>query len=70
MSEPSRNTIIWSPEARVRIREAIYRFHVQEFGEEMARVNFLPLDQRKAYVAEMIEHAEHKRAKCEKPDIT
>ncbi len=32
-------------------------FHVRAFGEEMARINFLPEKRRKQAVAEMIDHA-------------
>lgn len=57
----------WSPTARKRLRRAIYAFHVRAFGEEMARVNFLPLAQRKQYVAEMVDHALRKGVKFDKP---
>ena len=39
-----------TPEVQEFIRQVEYDFHVCEFGEEMARVNFLPLEQRKAYL--------------------
>ena len=57
----------WSPAARNRLRRAIYDFHVRAFGEEMARVNFLPLAERKRYVAEMVDHALRKGVKFDKP---
>jgi hypothetical protein len=57
----------WSPAARKRLRRAIYDFHVRAFGEEMARVNFLPLAERKRYVAEMVDHALRKGVKFDKP---
>lgn len=46
-----------SPEARARIREIEYEFHVRAFGEEMAQVNFLPREERMRYLYEMIDHA-------------
>ncbi len=48
------------------IRRVAYDFHVRAFGEEMARVNFLPLDERKAYIREMNDHARAKGVKFEK----
>jgi len=59
----------WSPEALERLREVEYDFHVRAFGEEMARVNFLPLEQRKAYIGEMVDHALKKGVKFEKPAL-
>src|SRR4051812_12391714 len=52
MSEPRELMPPWSPEALEHLRQVEYDFHVRAFGEEMARVNFLPLEQRKAYIAE------------------
>ena len=51
------------------IRRAAYAFHVRAFGEEMARVNLLPLDQRKRYVGEMADHARRKGVPFEKPAL-
>ena len=51
------------------MRQAIYEFHVRAFGEEMARVNFLPLAQRRRYVGEMVDHALKKGVKFEKPAL-
>jgi len=58
-----------SPEIQESLREIEYEFHVREFGEEMARVNFLPLEERKKYVAEMVDHAISKGVKFEKPAL-
>jgi hypothetical protein len=57
----------WSPAARKRLRRAIYDFHVRAFGEEMARVNFLPRVQRRRYIADMMDHALRKGVKFDKP---
>ena len=46
-----------TPEQRERIREIEYDFHVRAFGEEMARVNFLPEEERMRYLYDMIDHA-------------
>ena len=54
---------------RRKLRQAIYEFHVRSFGEEMARVNFLPLAQRRRYVAEMVDHAIRKGVKFDKPAL-
>ena len=51
------------------MRQAIYDFHVRAFGEEMARVNFLPLAERRRYVAEMVDHAVRKGVKFDKPAL-
>ena len=59
----------WSPGGRRRVRQASYDFHVRAFGEEMARVNFLPLAERRRYVAEMVDHAVRKGVKFDKPAL-
>jgi len=59
----------WSPEALERLKQAEYDFHVRAFGEEMARVNFLPLAERKAYLADMVDHARRKGVKFDKPAL-
>lgn len=46
-----------TPEVREEIRRIEYDFHVRAFGEEMARVNFMPLEERKRYLYDMIDHA-------------
>lgn len=35
------------------LHEIVVEFHRRAFGEEMARVNFLPLAERKAYLARL-----------------
>jgi hypothetical protein len=59
----------WTPGVRRSVRQAIYDFHVRAFGEEMARVNFLPLAERRRYVAEMVDHAVRKGVKFDKPAL-
>jgi len=44
-------------------------FHVRAFGEEMARINFLPEKRRKAAVAEMIDYARSKGVKLGRPAL-
>lgn len=56
-----------TPSVRRYIRGVAYDFHVRAFGEEMARVNFLPLEERKAYVRDMIDHARRKGVKFVAP---
>ena len=58
-----------TPKLRAYIRRIAYEFQVRAFGEEMARVNFLPLEERKKYVAEMVDHAVSKGVKFEKPAL-
>jgi len=50
-------------------RKVEYDFHVRAFGEEMARINFLPEKERKAAVAEMIDHARSKGVKLGRPAL-
>ena len=59
----------WPPAVRRKIRQAIYNFHVRAFGEELARVNFMPLSRRRRYVAEMVDHAVRKGLKLDKPAL-
>jgi hypothetical protein len=47
----------------------IYDYHVRAFGEELARLNFLPLKKRRQYVAEMVDHALSKGVKFDKPAL-
>ena len=56
-----------TPEVQEFIRQVEYDFHVREFGEEMARVNFLPHDERMKYIYDMIDHAVSKGVKFDKP---
>lgn len=51
------------------LRRVEYDFHVRAFGEEMARINFLPLAERRRYVAEMVDHALRKGVKFDKPAL-
>jgi hypothetical protein len=56
-----------TPSIRRYIRRAAYDFHVRAFGEEMARVNFLPLEERKAYIRDMMDHARARRVQFVRP---
>ncbi|MBI4606120.1 MAG: hypothetical protein HY721_29490 [Planctomycetes bacterium] len=58
-----------TPEVLKHIRRAAYEFHVRAFGEELARVNFLPLAARRRYVAEMVDHARRRGVKLERPAL-
>ncbi len=50
-------------------RKTMRDFHVRAFGEELARINFLPEKERKAAVAEMIDHARRKGVKLGRPAL-
>jgi hypothetical protein len=50
-------------------RKVLWDFHVRAFGEEMARINFLPEKKRKAAVAEMIDHARSKGVDLSRPAL-
>lgn len=52
-----------------RLRRIMRDFHVRAFGEELARINFLPEKKRKAAVAEMIDHARRKGVKLTRPAL-
>lgn len=58
-----------TPEVAARLREIEYDFHVREFGEEMARVNFMPVEQRMRYLYDMIDHAVAKGVKFDRPAL-
>ena len=58
-----------TPEVQARLREIEYDFHVRAFGEEMARVNFLPPEERMRYIYDMINHAVSKGVKFDKPAL-
>lgn len=44
-------------EALQRVEAAEFEFHVRAFGEELARVHFLPEPERRRYVNDIIDHA-------------
>lgn len=56
-----------TPEIQEYLKRVEYDFQVREFGEEMARINFLPPAERKRQIAEMVDHARRKGVKFEKP---
>jgi hypothetical protein len=59
----------YTPAMRRKLRKAIYEFHVRAFGQEMARVNYLPLAARRRYLGEMVDHANRKGVKSDKPAL-
>jgi len=63
ITKPNRVT----PEIQEYLKRVEYNFQVREFGEEMARINFLPVAERKRQIAEMVDHARRKGVKFEKP---
>jgi hypothetical protein len=52
-----------------RLRKIERDFHVRAFGEELARINFLPEKRRKQAVAEMIDHARSKGVDLGRPAL-
>ena len=52
-----------------RLRKLERDFHIRAFGEELARINFLPEKRRKQAVAEMIDHARSKGVKLTRPAL-
>jgi hypothetical protein len=51
------------------LRKAEKDFHVRAFGEELARINFLPEKRRKAAVAEKIDHARRNGVNLSRPAL-
>lgn len=51
------------------LRRIMRDFHVRAFGEELARINFLPEKRRKQAVAEMIDHARGKGVDLGRPAL-
>ena len=64
---PDEERRILTPAEKRSWRKIERAFHVRAFGEEMARINFLPEKKRKAAVAEMIDHARRKGVKLGRP---
>jgi len=52
---------------RRRLRRILREFHIRAFGEELARINFLPEKERKQAVAEMIDHARRQGVNLGRP---
>jgi hypothetical protein len=52
--------IQWTEEQRKLLKEIEFDFHVRAFGEEMAHINFLAPDQRRAKLFAMWEFARAK----------
>lgn len=53
----------WTPE----LERLEYEFHVRAFGEEMARIHFLPLEERRQALWEIQEMARSHGVSVEKP---
>ena len=58
-----------TPAQRRYFRKVEYDFHVRAFGEEMARINFLPEAERKRELGEMIDHARRKGVNLSRPAL-
>ena len=58
-----------TPAQKRQWRKIEWDFHVRAFGEEMARINFLPVKKRKAAVAEMIDYARIKGVNLSRPAL-
>lgn len=69
MSAPNQRPNWLTTEVLDHLHRVEYDFHVRAFGEEMARINFLPLDERRRQVAEMVDHAVRKGVKFQKPAL-
>lgn len=63
------STVALTPAQKRMWRKVLRNFHVRAFGEEMARINFLPVKKRKAAVAEMIDHARSKGVDLSRPAL-
>jgi len=58
-----------TPEQEKRPREIEWEFHVRTFGEELARVNFLPVEDRKACLERCRQRARAVIPKSSGPEI-
>ena len=59
---------VWlTPEVREHLRRVEYDYQAREFGEEMARINFLPPEERRKQIGEMLDHARRKGVRFDKP---
>ena len=58
-----------TPAQKRRLRKIEREFHVRAFGEEMARINFLPEAERKRELGEMIDHARRKGVNLSRPAL-
>ena len=63
------STVPLTPAQKRMWRKVMRDFHVRAFGEEMARINFLPEKKRKAAVAEMIDYARSKGVDLSRPAL-
>ena len=63
---PSGSTPLTAAQRR-QLRRIMRDFHVRAFGEELARINFLPEKERKQVVAEMIDYARSKGVNLGRP---
>jgi hypothetical protein len=61
-------TISRNRAARKVLRQITLEFHQRAFGEEMARVNFLPAAERKEYLARLHQRARRARQRA-KPGL-
>jgi len=69
MSEPKKRPEWLTTEVLEHLHRVAYDFHVRAFGEEMARVNFMPVEERRRYVGTMVDHAARKGVKFAKPAL-
>jgi hypothetical protein len=69
MNDPAEKTKPdwWNPDLAEEIHRLQYEYHVRAFGEEMARINFLPLEERRKEVAKIYDHAKARGVKFDKP---
>ena len=58
-----------TPEVVLRLDEAIHAFHVRAFGEQLARINRLPLQERRREVAAIYDHARERGVPIDKPAL-
>ena len=58
-----------TPEVLEHLKRVEYDYQVREFGEEMARINFLPPTQRSRQIAAMVNHARRKGVDFVKPAL-
>lgn len=54
---------------RAAFQKIQYDYHVRAFGEEMARINFLPYQERRRLIGEMYDHARRNGYRSERATL-
>ena len=67
MKRPVLKPVWLTPAVEAHLLDLEFRFHVREFGEEMAYVNRLPLPQLREYLHDIVDRALSQRVNLDHP---